>query len=157
MLNYNVPDFDFRLKGVFSISLDAHKMGYSAIPLGIIVIKDKTMLDNLSQCSPYAHAAAAAPLAIVVCGDLSLEIHKGYWVQDCSAAVENMLIEITHLNLGGVWLGVYPLQERIDYIKKLFDLPEPIIPFAIIPIGYPRTEHKPIDRFQSSRIHHEKW
>ncbi|MBW2046817.1 MAG: nitroreductase family protein, partial [Deltaproteobacteria bacterium] len=107
--------------------------------------------------SPYAKMLKGAALGIVVCGDLNLEKHKGYWVQDCSAATENMLIEIAELNLGAVWLGVYPVEERMEYIKKRFNLPDNIVPFSVVSIGHPAQELKSIDRYDQSRVHNEEW
>lgn len=147
---------DELIKKILSAAMSAPSAGNEQ-PWHFIVVKNKGMLKDLSNCSPYSKAVCAAPVGIVVCGDLSVEVHKGHWVQDCSAAVENMLIEATSLDLGAVWLGVYPLEDRIYYIKKLFNLPETIIPFAIIPVGYPCAEHNPVDRFQIKRIHNEQW
>lgn len=126
-------------------------------PWQFIVVTDAQGRKKVSGCSPYAKAAAEAPVAIVVCGDLSLEKHQGYWVQDCSAAVENMLLEVTSQGLGAVWLGVYPRQDRVTYLQKLFSLPEPIVPFAVIPVGYPAHELPPVDRYNEARVHYERW
>ena len=126
-------------------------------PWQFIVIRKKEILIKVSECSPHARATADAPVAIVVCGDLSLEKHIGFWMQDCSAAVENMLIEITSLGLGSVWLGVYPRSDRVSYLQKYFSLPENIVPFAILPVGFPAQELPPADRYNESRIHYEKW
>jgi nitroreductase len=126
-------------------------------PWQFIVIKNKEVRQNVSECSPYAKATADAPVAIVVCGDLSLEKHTGFWIQDCSAAVENMLLEITSLGLGAVWLGVYPREDRMKFLQKFFSLPDNIVPFAIIPVGYPAQELPPANRYNESRIHFEKW
>lgn len=126
-------------------------------PWHFIVIKDKENLGELADFSPYAKMLKGASAAIVVCGDLNLERHKGYWVQDCSAATENMLIEIAELNLGAVWLGVYPVEERIEYIKKQFNLPDNIVPFSVVSIGYPAQVLKSINRYDQGRVHNEKW
>ena len=126
-------------------------------PWHFIVIKDKETLKKLADFSPYSKMLKTASLAIVVCGDLNLEKHKGYWVQDCSAATENMLIEIAELDLGAVWLGVYPVEERTEYVKKQFKLPDNIIPFSVVSIGYPAQELKSANRYNRQRIHLEKW
>jgi len=126
-------------------------------PWHFIVVKDSQGRKKVSECGPYAKAAMDAPAAIVVCGDLSLEKHQGYWVQDCSAAVENMLIEITSLGLGAVWLGVFPRPDRVAYLQKYFSLSEHIVPFAIIPVGFPGQELAPANRYNESRVHYEKW
>ena len=126
-------------------------------PWEFIIIKNKETLEELSLCSPFARAVKNAPLVIVMCGDLSLDRHGGFWVQDCSAATENMLLQIADLGLGSVWLGLYPLQERVDYVKKQFSLPETVIPFAILPVGFPAKEMNPSDRFNPDRVHYETW
>jgi nitroreductase len=144
------------LKKILGAGMSAPSAGNEE-PWHFIVIEDKKLLNDVGGCSPYAKSAALAPVVIVVCGDLALERHKGYWVQDCSAAVENMLIEATALGLGAVWLGVHPVEDRVKYMKTLLDLPENIVPFAIIPIGYPSHEPKESDRYREERVHHGHW
>lgn len=96
-------------------------------------------------------------MAILVCGDLQLEKIRGYWVQDCSAATENILIAANAKGLGAVWLGVYPIERRVTGIKKLLDLPENVIPFSIVSIGYPAVKKPPANRYDNSRIHYNRW
>ena len=76
-------------------------------------------------------------------------------MQDCSAAIQNMLLEITDLGLGSVWLGVYPDEDRVDYLRDLFKLPDHIIPLSIIPIGHPDEEKSIPERFDEGAIHLE--
>ncbi|MFA5100246.1 MAG: nitroreductase family protein [Candidatus Omnitrophota bacterium] len=126
-------------------------------PWQFIVVSDAQARKKLSECSPYARAAADAPTVIVVCGDLSLERHPGFWVQDCSAAVENMLLEIASLGLGSVWLGVYPEQDRVAHVRNYFSLPANIVPLAILPVGFPAQELAPANRYNEARVHFEIW
>ncbi|MBN2120308.1 MAG: nitroreductase family protein [Candidatus Omnitrophica bacterium] len=144
------------IKKILEAAMNAPSAGNEQ-PWHFIVIKNKGGLQKLAESSPYAKMVKDAPCAIVVCGDLNLDKHQGYWVQDCSAASENILLEVTELNLGAVWLGVYPLKERIEYIKEQFKLPENIIPFSIIPVGHPAQEMKPVSRYNQQRIHYENW
>ena len=88
-------------------------------PWHFVVIKDKETLAKLADVSPYAKMTKDAAMAILVCGDLELEHHQGFWVQDCSAATENILIEVAEEQLGAVWLGIYPIKERVESIQKL--------------------------------------
>ena len=122
-----------------------------------IVVQDPQRLVLLSRTSPFAGMTASASLSIVVCGDLNLETHRGYWIQDCAAATENMLIMIDALDLGAVWLGIYPREDRVQNVREMFELPEHIIPFAIIPVGYPAEAKSPNDRFESEKVHYETW
>lgn len=144
------------LKRILAAGMTAPSAGDEQ-PWHFIVVRDKETLKALGGCGPYAKPAAAAPLAIVVCGELALERYKGYWVQDCSAAVENMLIEATALGLGTVWLGVHPVEDRVRYIRELFGLEKGIMPFAVIPVGYPFQEPKEIDRYREQRVHRDRW
>ena len=104
-----------------------------------------------------AYMAKDAPMAILICGDLQLQKYEGYWVQDCSAATENILIAVQAKGLGGVWLGVYPIEDRVVGLRKLLDIPEHVIPFALISIGYPAEQKPRADRYTPSRIHHDRW
>jgi nitroreductase len=85
---------------------------------------------------PNAAMAAEAPMAILVCGDLTLEKSAGYWVVDCSAAVENMLLSAHALGLGAVWCGVYPRQPRMEGLRRLIGLPENIMAHNLVVVGY---------------------
>lgn len=73
-----------------------------------------------------------------------------------SACVENMLLEITALGLGGVWLGMYPRQDRVNAIVKAFELEPEMIPFAAVPVGYPDKKHIGKERFELERIRWEQ-
>ncbi|PKN97230.1 MAG: nitroreductase family protein [Chloroflexi bacterium HGW-Chloroflexi-4] len=126
-------------------------------PWHFIVITDKEILYEIPKFHPYSQMLRDAACAIVVCGDLVLETNKGFWVQDCSAATENILIEATDLGLGAVWLGVYPDKDRVKPVQNLLELPETVIPLSIIAVGYPTDTKTPTDRFNAKRIHRDKW
>jgi nitroreductase len=92
-----------------------------------------------------------------VCGDNSLEARAEYMSQDLSAAVENILIAAQGLGLGAVWLGICPREERMAGMKALLKIPDGILPFALISIGYPAETHPPANRYTEERIHRNKW
>jgi nitroreductase len=127
-------------------------------PWHFVVIQDRKILDRIPECHPHADFIKEAPAAIVVCGDLQLaKWNKEWWPQDCSAATENILIAAQAKGLGAVWVGIYPKEDRIQGLKALLALPPDIIPLSLIPIGYP-AENKPGEtRYQSSRIHYDRW
>lgn len=127
-------------------------------PWHFVVIQDRKILDEIPARNPRALPCSEAPAAIVVCGDIGIAKWDGtWWVQDCSAATENILIAAQANGLGAVWLGVHPMDDRVESIKKLLALPEHVIPLCIIAIGYP-AEKKPVEsRYQSSRIHFNRW
>jgi len=126
-------------------------------PWHFVVVKEKDILNQLSKTHRYSEMVKEAPVAIVVCGDTQIQSYKDYWVLDCSAATENILIAAEELKLGAVWVAVYPREERINHVRKVLSLPSNIIPLCIIPVGYPAEKPEPVERFDKSRIHKEKW
>lgn len=130
-------------------------------PWKFIVIDSKSTLNQLAQGLPYAKMLPDAAAAIVVCGDLSILTHDNvpspHWVQDCSAATENLLLAAEAKGLGAVWTGVYPDQDRVDAVKQALSLPENIIPLNVIPIGYPQGEQTPKDKYNPENIHFNRW
>jgi nitroreductase len=126
-------------------------------PWHFIVINDRNVMNEITKIHPYSQMLKEASHAIVVCGDLSLQKFEGYWVQDCSAAMENMLLMAQELGLGSVWLGVYPMEDRVKSLKELLVLPECVTPLSIMSIGYPAETRENIDRFIPSRVHKNRW
>jgi len=126
-------------------------------PWEFVVMKDRTILITIPKFHPYALMLNEASAAILVCGDLQREKFSGYWVQDCSAATENMLLAAVALGLGAVWLGIYPVEERVRGMRKLLNIPETIVPFSLVSIGYPAEQKEPAGRFDASRIHYDTW
>jgi nitroreductase len=129
----------------------------NAQPWHFVVIKERRTLNAIAAFHPYAKMLTNAPVAILICGDPTLEKYKGRWVMDCSAATQNLLLAAHAKGLGAVWVGIYPEAKRIEPIQELLSLPEHIIPVSLVSIGYP-AEHKPTpDRFKPERIHYERW
>jgi nitroreductase len=126
-------------------------------PWQFIIIDQKPLLERITEIHPYAQMLHQAPAAILVCGDLGLEKHTGYWVQDCSAAVQNMLLEIVDQGLGGVWLGVYPREDRVSGLRGMFDIPEGIVPFALIAVGHAGEKKSLKNEFHRERIRYNHW
>lgn len=126
-------------------------------PWQFVIIDDKGLLLRVPEFHPYAQMAETAPAAILVCGDLNLEQRKGYWVQDCSAATQNILLAAHAAGLGAVWTGVYPREERVAGARRLFGLPETVIPLSLIFVGYPAEHPQPENRFREDRLHWNRW
>ncbi len=126
-------------------------------PWQFIVIDDRKILDEIPRFHPYSSMLREAKVAILVCGDVTREAFKGYWIQDCSAATENILIAARALGLGAVWLGIYPREERFKKMQALLKLPEHIVPLSLVSIGYPAETKPPSNRFDPSRIHRNGW
>lgn len=126
-------------------------------PWEFIVLRDKEIMKKITEVHQYSQMLLDTDVAIVVCGDESKEMFKGFWVQDCSAATENILVAAEDKGLGAVWLGVYPIEDRVEAIKEILSLPDSVIPLSIIPVGYPDEQKKPAYRFNKTRIHYDRW
>ncbi|MBD3265674.1 nitroreductase family protein [bacterium] len=126
-------------------------------PWQFVVIDDREILDAIPPFHPYANMLKEAPLAVVVCSDARLETIGGYWEQDCSAAMENLLLAVHAVDLGGVWLGVHPLQERVEKLRELLNLPKEVTPLGIAAIGYPAETKGKVERYLKDRVHHNNW
>lgn len=122
-------------------------------PWHFVVVNDRRMIDGLSEAHPYAKMLSEAPLAILVCGDRTLQEEDAYLVQDCSAATQNIMLAAHAHGLGSVWLGMYPRNDRMDNVGKLLDLPQHILPVALISIGYPDEIKEAPERFNEERVH----
>jgi len=126
-------------------------------PWHYIVLTDQAILEEIPKFHPYAAMLKQVSAAILVCGDLLLERHAGYWVLDCAASTQNILLAAHAKGLGGVWCGVYPTADRVQNIRRLLKLPEHIVPFSLIPIGFPAEVKQMIDRYDAGRVHENKW
>jgi len=150
------PLQDEVLMAVVKAGMNAPSAGNQQ-PWHFVIIDQRPLLEKITKIHPYAQMLHQAPAAILVCGDLDLEKHVGYWAQDCSAAVQNMLLEIVDQGLGGVWLGVYPREDRVEGIRKLLGIPENIIPFALIAVGHPDEQKSLKNEFHKERIRRNHW
>ena len=152
--NKSIPDS--LIKEFVKIGMSAPSAGNEQ-PWHFIVITDTQILKNIPSFHPHSQMLKGASAAITVCLDTELETHKGMGLQDCSAATENILIAINADGLGGVWLGIYPREERIKGMRKLLNIPEHIIPISLISIGYPAEHKRREDRYNDSRVHYNQW
>lgn len=129
-------------------------------PWHFVVIDSREVLDSLSAANPHAEMLKKAPLAIVVCGDMNKAIEGGgrdFWIQDASAATENLLLAAHALGLGAVWTGGYPIEERCQMLSRILNLPENLIPLDMVVIGYPAENPQPKDKFKQENITYNKF
>ena len=126
-------------------------------PWHFIIVTDRVLLNKVMDFHPYALMLAEAPLAIVVCGDRTIEPSDSYLAINCSAATENILLAAPELDLGTVWLGVYPRIERMKGVSELFGLSSDILPVSIVAVGYPDEQVEHPERFLNERIHFNVW
>src|SRR6056297_20231 len=126
-------------------------------PWHFVVIDDRNILDQIPDFHPFSSMLHGASLAILVCGDVSSLDNEDFWVQDCSAATENILVEANYQGLGAVWLGIYPKKDLMEKMSELLTIPDKIVPFSLISIGYQAFDKEPSQRFSESRVHSNKW
>ncbi|NMC53343.1 MAG: nitroreductase family protein [Chloroflexi bacterium] len=127
-------------------------------PWHFVVIDDREILNAITRFHPFSKALMEAPLAILVCGDVRLESAPGRWVQDCSAATQNLLLAAHSMGLGAVWLGVQPEPDRIESLRDLVRLPSGVHPLALVAVGRPHGELPPsAERYRPERVHRNRW
>ena len=126
-------------------------------PWQFVVLRERATLRAIPEFHPYAKMLPDAPAAILVCGDPGRTKWPQMWEQDCSAATENLLIEAELLGLGAVWLGVHPLTERVEGLRALLGIPESVVPFAVVSLGWPAQHKEPSNRFDAALVHVERW
>ena len=144
------------IKDILAAAMSAPSAGNEQ-PWHFVVITDREILEKVSGINPYAAMAKNAPLAILVCGDLSLEKYPGNWVLDCAAAVQNLLLAAHAKGLGAVWTGIYPEKDRMEGFRRLLDLPENVLAHTLVPLGYPAQSLPREDRYKQDRVHLERW
>ena len=129
-------------------------------PRGFLVVDDPVILQKIGEQFPNSRVQNNAQVAIVPCGDLSKAFEgeaQDYWIQDVSAAVENLLLAAHSMGLGAVWTGLTPIKARAEQAAELLGLPENIVPLCIIPVGYPAEDPAVKDKYKEENIHYNVW
>ena len=129
-------------------------------PWELMLITDRRVLDRLAAEHPYARMLGQAPVCIIVCGNSERFCsgdEEGFWVQDCSAVTENILVAARSLGLGTCWCGITPRPALIEMVSRIAGLPDGIVPFSLIVVGYPDGEPPVKDKWHPARVHWERW
>ncbi|MDE5811859.1 MAG: nitroreductase family protein [Muribaculaceae bacterium] len=129
-------------------------------PWRFVVINDKSILDTIAANFPTMTMASKAPVAVIMCGDTTATFPgngRDYWIQDVSAASENLLLAAHAIDLGAVWCGIYPQMERVEQFSQMLHLPAEIIPMACICIGHPSGQMTPKDKWHPEYVHYNTW
>ncbi|MDR3357988.1 MAG: nitroreductase family protein [Desulfovibrio sp.] len=126
-------------------------------PWHFVVVRDEAVRKALAERHPYAKMAAGAPVVIVVCAEP--DEHKGaeFWVQDCSAATQNLMLAARGKNLGSVWCGLYPREDREGVVREILNLPPHIRALSLVVIGHCEQPFSEANRFSAEKIHYERW
>lgn len=123
-------------------------------PWEFIVVRDKDLRKQLAQTHRWSYMCEHAPVVIVVCGN---ERQSDHWVEDTSAATENMLLAVTSLGLGAVWVAVYPRSERDEHVRKVLNIPKDVRVLCMVPIGHPAEEKSARTQYDDGKVHHERY
>lgn len=123
-------------------------------PWEFVIVKDRAKMNDMANRLPYAKMLKEAPMAVVIAGDLK---RSDYWYLDCSAAAQNLLLAAEALDLGAVWTAAYPYEDRMKIVAENLNFPDNIKALAVIPVGYPKGENKPKDKFNPDKIHTDSW
>ena len=122
-----------------------------------LVITDKVRLAQIPSIHPYSNMCPESAATILVCGNTTVEKYPGFWPQDCSAAVQNLLLAARARDIGTVWCGIHPLEERMQAFRKMFELPAEASPFALVALGYTDQPFVRRERYDAAKVHWEKW
>ncbi|MDO5701796.1 MAG: nitroreductase family protein [Lachnospiraceae bacterium] len=122
-------------------------------PWEFYVVKDRETIEKMAKCSPYARCAMKAPAVIVPCMKMKGMRLPEMVMIDLSIATQNILLEITSLGLGGVWLGVAPVEERMSKVDEALGIGDELRSFALVPVGYPAEDRPQEDRYSPERVH----
>jgi nitroreductase len=123
-------------------------------PWYFVTVTDKETLQTLADSHPYGKMLASAALSIAVCGDPAI---SDWWVQDCTAATENILIAVAGLGLGAVWLGCHGKSERERAVRKTLGIPENIGVLSLLSIGHPAEHKEARTQYDPARVHANQW
>lgn len=129
-------------------------------PWAFIVITEDSLLQQMGQAFPFSRCGNGAACAFVMCGDMSKALPgegQGFWINDVSAATENLLLAAHAMGLGAVWTGVYPSTDRTPQVQQMLGLPENILPMCIVPVGVPAEQPEIKNKFCEDNIHYNRW
>ena len=129
-------------------------------PWAFIVVNDEDLIAKLGEALPYSRCSNHPAVAIIPCGDLSKAIPGemgAFWVNDVSAATENLLLAAHSMGLGAVWTGLHPDMNRAALVQQILGLPEHIIPLCVVPVGHPAEQPDVKDKFRPENIHYNGW
>lgn len=146
------------IKGILQCAMAA-PTAVNMQPWKFIAITDQKVKEEISDKLPNAKMAKEASFVVIVCGLPGKDdtFSKDYWLQDCSAASENLLLAAHALGYGAIWTGVYPKEDKIKIVREILAIPDDIIPLNIIPVGKPEGLNEPKNKYHEDNIHWESW
>jgi nitroreductase len=140
---------------------DAHAMLEAAMaapsanngqPCEFVVVRREDLRRKLGEMKRWSFMCASAPVVFVVCGD---EGKSAHWVEDASAATENLLLAAAGLDLGAVWVAVYPTPDYEAYVRELLNIPEALRVLCLVPVGHPAESKPPRTQYDEGKVHYD--
>lgn len=147
---------DDRIRSILTAAMYAPS-AVNRQPWHFVVIDDELLMEKIMDIHPHARMLQTASHAIVVCGDEQLQHDDGYWVVDCGAATQNLLLAAQTLGLGTCWVGLHPREERKISISRLLHLPSHVSPFAMVALGFPDEIKTRPKRFHADKVKYNDW
>jgi nitroreductase len=149
----DAPVSDGEIKALLEAAMAAPSANNSQ-PWEFIVVQDDQLRQQLAETHPWSSMCASAPVVFVVCGD---ERRSSHWVEDASAATENLLLAATGQDLGAVWVGVYPNAGTEKHVRQTLDIPSSLHVLCLVPVGHPAESKPPRTQYDERKVHHEKY
>lgn len=133
--------------------------GMNVRPWHIVVVRDPELRAQLGQVHQYAGFCAQSPVVFAVCGDEQASEH--WWLEDCAAVIQNMLLQASELGLGTCWIGIRGSEERgyehEDTVRRILGIPDHIRVSGLISCGYPASPGTPKSAGPMEQVHHDRW
>jgi nitroreductase len=145
---------DKEVEGMLKAAMAAPSVG-DLRPWHFVVVRKRKTLDELAEIHKYAYMLKDAPLAIIVCGDQ--ESSERHWVQDTCAATQNLLLAASALDLGGVWISLYPKKKYQKAVRELLDIPDHVGVLCAVALGHPAEKKKARSHYDVGRVHQGEW
>jgi nitroreductase len=121
-------------------------------PWEFVVVQDADLRQQLARTHPWSDMCADAPVVFVVCAE---ERRASHWVEDASAATENLLLAAAGLDLGAVWVGVYPNAQNEEHVRQALDIPGKLRILCLVPVGHPAESKAPRTKYDEAKVHYD--
>jgi nitroreductase len=150
------PVTDAQLETVLRAAMAAPSAGNEQ-PWRIVVTRDHDTLARWAHATPFARPLAGAAVGLAICGETVDQKHGGFWVDDCGAATQNVLLAAHALGLGAVWIGVHPSKLMVANLRRILKPPRSVTPFALVALGHPERTPEPVDRYREDFVVTDAW
>jgi nitroreductase len=120
-------------------------------PWEFVVVRDEGLRRRLAETHPWSRMCAGAPVVFVVCG----HERSSHWVEDTSAATENLLLAAAGLDLGAVWVGVYPQSRYERHVRSVLGIPRELRVLCLVAVGHAAESKPPHTKYDERKVHYD--